>query len=207
MLSTFSTFHQALQLAARTGFVRQVAEAQSKLAEIYRERFDLEQTQHFGELAVASTRDSGNAWAVPQCLGTLADIAASRGRYTEADDIYDRADALIDGLLGQYSGVTEKTGLIKASSELYRRHFSLIATRLREPSKAYNVVEEVRGRVLTDLLMAGSVTPKEASSQQRTLSGLRIKLMSARSAAEANNIRNQIFLAQQASDLIGETSR
>jgi hypothetical protein len=96
-------------------------------------------------MAVVATQESGNAWAVPQSLGVLATIQTSRGRYAEADDTYDRAGALIDGLLGRYSGVAEKTALIKASSELYTQHFSLIADRLHEPAKAYGIVEQVRG--------------------------------------------------------------
>ena len=48
------------------------------------------------------------------------------------------------------------------------------------------------------MLMAGSVTPQEATKQERTISQLQLKLMAARSTAEERNIRDQVFMAEQA---------
>ena len=191
-------FREVLTVGEKSGLLREVADAQSALADIYRDRGDLEQAEHFADLAVATTQESGNEWAVPQCQRALAGIQVRRGRYSEADETYDRAGAFIDALLGKYSGVLEKTALIKASSELYTDHFALLAGELRNPLKAYEVVEQVRGRVMTDLLLAGSVTSKAARDEQQTLSALQLKLMSVRSATEARKLRDQIFLAQQA---------
>ena len=92
----------------------------------------------------------------------------------------------------------DKTALIKASSELYSQHFCLIAQHFNNPAKAFSIIEQVRGRVTTDMLMAGSVTPQEARKEERTISQLQLKLMAARSTAEERNIRDQIFMAEQA---------
>jgi CHAT domain-containing protein len=46
--------------------------------------------------------------------------------------------------------------------------------------------------------MAGSVTPQEARKQERTISQLQLKLMAARSTTEERNIRDQVFMAEQA---------
>src|ERR1035438_2594812 len=137
---------QVLALPISGAFVRELAAAQSELADIYRERGDLNQAEHFATLAVATTQASGNAWAVPHCLQALAEIEVRRARYTEADQVYERASVFVDAMLGKYSGVLEKTALIKASSDLYAGHFSLVAERLHDPVKAYYIVEQVRGR-------------------------------------------------------------
>jgi CHAT domain-containing protein len=179
------------------GFVRQLAEAQSALADINRERGDLEQAEHFATLAVATTQESGNAWAVPQRLQALADIEVRRGQYAKADDIYDRAGVFIDAMIGKYSGVLEKTALIKASSTLYTQHFALTGDRLHDPAKAYTIVEQVRGRVITDLLMAGSVASDEARRDQRRLAELRLKVLAARSTTDVRKLRDEIFLVEQ----------
>jgi CHAT domain-containing protein len=190
-------FDQVVSLSESGGFIRELAAAQSGLADIYRERGDLEQAEHFAGLSVANTQASGDAWAVPQCLQALAEIQASRGRYAEAEEAYARASAFIDAMIGKYSGVLEKTALIKASSDLYSHHFSLIAERLHDPVKAYGIVEQVRGRITTDLLRAGSTASDDARKDQRTLSELRLKVLSTRSAAEVRKLRDEIFLVEQ----------
>ena len=189
--------HQVLALTQAGGFIRELAAAQSELTDIYRERGDLDQAEQFATQAVATTQASGNGWAIPQRLQALAEIEVQRGRYAEADQVYERAGAIIDALLGKYSGVLEKTALIKASSDLYAGHFSLVAEQLHDPVKAYNIVEQVRGRVTTDLLLAGSVTSADARKDQRTLSELRLKLLAARSTAEVRKLRDEIFLEEQ----------
>jgi tetratricopeptide (TPR) repeat protein len=150
-------FEQVITLSQAGGFVRALADAQSALAEINREKGDLEKAEYFATLAVVATQESGNAWAVPQRLQALAEIEVSRGQYTKADEIYDRAGVFVDAMIGKYSGVIEKTAIIKASSALYARHFSLVADKLHDPSKAYSIVEQVRGRIMSDLLKAGSL--------------------------------------------------
>jgi uncharacterized protein YaiL (DUF2058 family) len=72
----------------------------------------------------------------------------------------------------------------------------LIAQHFDNPAKAFSIIEQVRGGVTTDLLMAGSVTPGEARKQERTISQLQLNLMAARSPAEERNIRDQIFMAE-----------
>ena len=196
--SALSALERSLAVARTTGLRRQLADAQSELADIYRNKGDLIQAEHFAELAAASIQESGNAWAVPQRLGALAELQISRGQYTAADRVFDRAEAFVDGMIGNYSGIFEKTALIRASSELYARHFSLIAEHFRDPARAYAVVEQVRGRVLTDLLRAGATTSDQARRNEHTLSELRLRLMETHSGSEMRRLRDQISLAEQA---------
>jgi len=195
--TALSTLEESLPLSKAAGLLRALAEAQSLLAEIYREQGDLPRAAHFGALAAASTQASGDIWSVPERLQTLAELEISRGAYAEADRVYDRAAAFIDSTIGNLSGVLDKTALIRASSDLYSQHFCLIAQHFNNPGKAFSIVEQVRGRVTTDVLMAGAVTSEEAKESERTISQLQLKLMAARSTAEVRSIRDQIFVAEQ----------
>ena len=193
-----SNLDQCLPLSKAAGLERQLEEAESFLADIYKEQGDLPKAEHFARLAAASTQASGDICSVPARLQTLAEIEAARGAYSEADHAYDRAAAFVDSSIGDLSGVLDKTALIKASSELYSQHFCLVAQHFNTPAKAFSIIEQVRGRVTTDLLMAGSITPAGARKEERTISHFQLKLMAAQSTAEARAIRDQIFMAEQA---------
>ena len=145
-------------------------------------------------------------WSVPQRLQTVANLDIRQGKYEEADRVFNRASAFVDALIGNYSSVLEKTALIKASSELYSQHFALVADRFNDPRKAFSIIEQVRGRVTTDLLTAGAVAPAQAKKDERAISELRLKLAGARSTSDIRRIRDQIFLVQQASWVTPEIS-
>jgi CHAT domain-containing protein len=201
-----STIQEALLLSETGGFLRETADAQSLLSDIYQEQGDHQRAEQFGTLAAASTQASGDTWSVPSRLQALAELQISRGKYAEADSVYDRAEDFVDSLIGNYSSVLEKTAIIKASSDLFARHFSLVAEKFNNPAKAYSIVEQVRGRVATDLLMAGSFASNEAKRTEKTISELRLKLIGAHSTAEVRRIRDQIFLVEQSRWITPEIS-
>ena len=157
--AALATLEQAIALGESAGLTRLLAEVYARAAEIHRESGDLEKAERSAELAAASTQASGDVWAVPQRLQTLAELQVARGRYAEADRVYDRAEAFLDSMIGNVSTVLEKTAVITASSQIYSQHFALIAEQFNNPQKAYAIIEQVRGRAAADLLAAGSVAP------------------------------------------------
>lgn len=187
-----------IALSQAQGFARELADGQSQLSEIFRESGDLDKAEQFAALAAGTSQASGDMWSVPQRLKTLAEVEVRQGRYAEADDAYDRASIFIDSLVGNYSSVLEKTALINASSEIYTEHFSLVARHFHKLPKAYAIVEQVRGRILADLLMSGSVRSNEAAKTERAIALLRIKLMTPARPRNMQRIRDQIFMAEQA---------
>ena len=195
--TALSTLERAITMAESAGLLRLLARMQAEVADIYREAGDLAKAEHFAELAAASTQESGDIWVVPARLHMLAELQLALGKHAEADRVYDRAEAFVDSMVGNVSSVLEKTALIKASSAIYSKHFALIAEHFNDHSKAYSVVEEVRGRISTDLLMAGSVTSPEARKTERAVSRLRLKLMAAQSTDEVRRLRDEIFLVEQ----------
>lgn len=196
-LTALAALKRALSISKPAGYMRQVTQEEAQLAGLDRRLGNLKEADRYARLAAISTQASGEIWSVPARLRTLAEIKTAEGEYAEADRIYDRAEAFIGSSVAGVSGVLDKTAFLKASSLLYAEHFSLIAQQFHDPAKAFSIIEQVRGRVETDLLMAGSRTPVKAEEDERALSALRLKLMSARSTPEVRAIRNQIFMAEQ----------
>ena len=189
---------QAIVLGETAGLPRVLAGVYARATQIYRESGDLEKAERAAELAATATQASGDVWAVPQRLQAVAELQVARRKYTEADHVYERAEAFLDAMIGKASSVLERTAVLTAASQVYAQHFALVAQRFNDPQKAYAIVEQVRGRVAADLLAAGSVVPLAAKRNERTISQLRLKLMTARSTDEVLSLRDQIFMAEQA---------
>ncbi len=189
---------EAIAVGKVAGLTRLLADVYGQAAEIRRESGDLENAEHLAALASESTQTSGDLWSVPRQLQILAEIQVARGRYEEADRVYDRAEAFLDSLIGKASTVLEKTAVITASSQIYSQHFALAADRFNDSQKAYSIIEQARGRAEADLLAAGTLVSPEAKTTEREVAQLRLKLMAARSTEDVRSLRDQIFIKEQA---------
>lgn len=179
------------------GYQQAKARPEAMLSDIFRNEGNLPRAEYYAALAAADSQASGDKWAIPQRLQALAQLQVAQGKYVDADRTYDRASAFIDSGLANASSVLEKTSLIKASGTLYPEHFALLASQLKNPAKAYEIVEQVRGRVTSDLLRSGSLNSQRAKRIERTISVLQLQMMSAKSAADVDRLRDQIFDAEE----------
>ena len=143
---------------------------------------------------------------VPPALHSLAEVQISQHKYTEADRTYDRAAIIQDMMIGNADSTLGKTALIKAASDLYAKHFALVAEHIGDTEKAFAIIEQVRGRVMTDLLMAGVNTSPESLEAEKKIAHLRLKLIAAHSDREIREIRDEIFLAEQSRSITPEIS-
>lgn len=196
--TALAKMQQAIAISESSGFERLLADTYGKVAEIHRANGELEKAEHFAELSSASTQAIGDLWEVPKRLQTLAEIQVARGRYEEADRVYDRAEAFLDSLIGNALTVVEKTAIITASSQIYSQHFALVANQFHNARQAYHIIEQVRGRAEADLLAAGPSSSSGSKASERAVAQLRLQLMAARSTDEVRSLRDQIFLREQA---------
>ena len=109
-------------------------------------------------------------------------------------------------MIGNTESTLGKTALIKAASDLYAKHFALVAEHIGDTEKAFAIIEQVRGRVMTDLLMAGVNTSPESLETEKKIAHLRLKLMAARSDHDIRELRDEIFLAEQFRSITPEIS-
>ena len=136
----------------------------------------------------------------------LAEIQIDQHKYTEADHTYDRAAAIQDMMIGNADSELGKTALIKGASDLYAKHFALIAEHGDDAAKAFAILEQVRGRVMTDLLMSGAKTSPDSIAAENKIAQLRLKLMAAHSDRDIKQLRDAIFLAEQSRSITPEIS-
>src|SRR2546427_8947481 len=102
-------------------------------------------------------------------------------------------------MIGNVRSAAGKIGLISAMSSVYAEHFALVADRLNDTAKAFSILEHARGRVTTELLMSGK--PPESPEElevEKQISRLHLELARAKSTGQVHEIRDKIFLAEQA---------
>ena len=190
--------NQAVEIAKAGGYLDTLAGAERILTEIYLRRKNLAKAEYFAEQAANSEQSRGDFTTMVDRLNVLARLKVEQQKFAEADRVYSRAEAIVDSMVGRSEGVLDKVALITTASELYRRHFALIADHFNDSSRAYDVIEQVRGRVMTDLLAAGSVTGAGAKQDSMRAARMRLKLMAARSNADIQRIRDRLFVLEQA---------
>ena len=196
---------EALQYA-ESGYGNPTSQIQSDLSELYRLSGNLAKAEQFARDAAESAQAAGNIPRIPPALHALAQVQISEHKYADADRTYDRAAVIQDMMIGRADSTLGKTALIKAASDLYAKHFALITDHIGNTDKAFTVLEQVRGRVMTDLLMEGASTSPESIQAEKKIARLRLKLMAASSDQEVRELRNEIFLAEQSSLVAPEIS-
>jgi len=192
-------FTAAIDLAQKGHFTRLLADAQFYLEDIYRKRRDLPKAESLAASAAESTQNSGDLYLLPLRLQALAQLQATQGKYRGASQTYDRASDVLDAMIGNIRSAAGKIGLISAMSSVYAEHFALVADHLSDTAKAFSILERARGRVTTELLMSGK--PPESLEElkiEREISRLNLELAKAKSAEQVHQIRDKIFLAEEA---------
>ena len=192
-------FETAIDLAQKGHFPRLLADAQFYLEDIYRKKGDLPKAESLAAAGAESTQNNGDLYLLPLRLQSLAQLQASQGRYREASQTYDRASDILDVMIGSVRSASGKIGLINAMSSVYAEHFALVADHLNDTAKAFSVLEHARGRVTTELLMSGP--PPESPEElgiEKQISRLNLQLAKARSVEQVHQIRDKIFLAEEA---------
>jgi CHAT domain-containing protein len=167
---------------------------------------DLPKAEGLANDAATSAQRFGILPQVPGFLGVLAEIQIAQHKYVEADQTYDRAAAIQDVMIGKTNSIVGKTALIKGAGDLYAKHFALIADHSGDVTKAFTILEQARGRVLTDLLISGAKTSPEAMAAEHKIAELRLNLMSAHSNQDIAQLRDAIFLAEQSRSITPEIS-
>jgi CHAT domain-containing protein len=197
---------EALAHAQKNSYSRMLPEIESELSVAYRASGNLAKAEEYAHAAATSAQATGVFSLLPRLLHELAQVQIGEGRYLDADKTYSRAATIQDAMIGNADSVLGKTALIRGSSDLYAKHFALIAEHIGEPARAFAVVEQVRGRVLTDVLVSGSRASPASLQTERKIAALRLKLSTTHSDPELLQLRDAIFLAEQSRSISPEVS-
>jgi CHAT domain-containing protein/tetratricopeptide (TPR) repeat protein len=194
---------QAVTTARAGGAHRLLAEAESDLADVYRQRGDLNQALRHAAAAVADTRAAGTRFTLPVRMKVLAEIHASQGRVAEANRVYDQATDIVEGIMVNVPSREAQARLVGVTSDIYTGHFRLVADRLNDPVKAYDVIERARGRAVADVLRTlpedAAQHEGTASDHARAIARLQVRLMRAQAPAERRQLLDHLWEAEQRS--------
>lgn len=189
---------QAIAAADHFGAARELADLKSKLSGVYLGQGNLSDAEALARSACSSLKRLDAVPLLPAKMDSLAQVLVSERKYAEADAVFTEAEKLQDALIGKAGTLIAKTALITGADQLYSDHFALLVDRLNRPERAFEVIERARGRALVDLLMSKSSTSRRAVETEHTIARLQLKLKAANSPIQVENIRQEIFLAEQA---------
>jgi CHAT domain-containing protein len=206
MPGAIAYLNEAVRHSEIVGDTHALPDFQSELSDLYRLTGNPSQAEMLARRAAESAQAGGYIPQIPKLLNVLAQIQVSREEYAEANQTYDRAATIQDVMIGNADSALGKTALIKGVGDLYEKHFSLIAEHGGDPAKAFTVVEQARGRVMTDLLMSGDKTSPESLATEKNLARLRLQLTEAHSDKDIEKLRDQVFLAEQFRSVTPEVS-
>ena len=202
---------EAIATAKAGGIQRLLADASAILADAYRARGDLNAAGRHARAAVAATQASGSRFTLPQRFRVLAEILTAQGRTADANRVYDQAADIIEGIMVNVPSREAQARLISVRSNLYEGHFRLVADRLSDPVRAYDIIERARGRAAADVLRTlpadDPPSAPAAAVQERTIARLQLQLMRSQAPRERRQLLDQLWEAEQRSKAQGPERR
>jgi len=185
---------EAGQLAMLVRFYRMEADAMFELAKLYLDLGDLATADARATQGLAASQRVGDRYYVPRNLTVLADLKARRGRITEAKQLYEQAEDVIDGMLGGDDSYWNST-IAAAMSQTYLQHFELLAKQ-GDTAAAFQILERVRGRTLAIVLADTKAAPNSGDTETATVDGyvanLQLRIMQANSAGERQQLLDEL---------------
>jgi CHAT domain-containing protein len=191
------------------GFDHVLAWATFELATAYNDKGDLADAARYAVLAERRTEALEDKYHLPEDFALMADLAAKAGQAGKADRLYSRAEDVTQGLLVSLPSRQVESSLIAMLSNVYLDHFQLVALKLRNISKAFEILESARGRAIADQLRSGKPIerPKnpETEAAQHEISQLQIQLLHSTLPLERRSLLERLFRADQMLGPEGET--
>ena len=192
---------QAFDLASRVDARRLVSQAALELANIYRDHGQLDHAEQALTRGIEATRNVGDRFTLPRYLAAYAEIKAARQQYGQADDTFQEATDIANGMLANVSSASAKSSLISVMDDLYVGHFLLAARDLKSATEAFSVIEGARGRSLADLLRLAPTTSAMlamgTSPQARQISKLQLALQKTTSKPQRRQLLVRIMEVEE----------
>ncbi|MBN1570729.1 MAG: CHAT domain-containing protein [Acidobacteria bacterium] len=197
---------QALNLASEIGYHRLVSRISLDLSQIYRIRNELWKSLNCADVGLQSSLKIGDPMEAILHLQNKAAIRAGQGRFIEADRLYSEALQSLNGQLRKFTSAHSRASMTARMSSLYTDYFSLCLHKLNDPAKAFMILEQARGRSLSDTLRGrridstwagGENSENPSEKYEKSLSRLQAKLWVKNPPQEYRRIQSEIFDLEQ----------
>jgi CHAT domain-containing protein len=193
-LEAIADLEDAGQVASRVRFYRMEADAMFELAKLYRDLGDIATADARATQGLAASQRVGDRYYVPRNLTVLADLKARRGRITDAKQLYEQAEDVIDAMLGGDDSYWNST-IAAAMSQTYLQHFELLAS-LGDVSSAFRTLERVRGRTLAMVMADRKAAPKSGDTETAAVDGyvasIQLRIMQTNRASERQQLLDEL---------------
>jgi hypothetical protein len=183
----------------RLNFYRMVADAMFELAKVYQQQGELKKAEDRLTAGLDASQRVSDRYYVPRNLTALAELKAQEGDARRAEDLYEQAEDVIDGLVIDMPDAYSRSSLIGALSDTYLRHFEL-AARANNPGKAFEILERARGRTVADFLRTRPIkktaSPPGSAGIADQISALQLRLMHSESPDESCDLLESLEEAE-----------
>ncbi|HLG96631.1 MAG TPA: CHAT domain-containing tetratricopeptide repeat protein [Bryobacteraceae bacterium] len=191
---------QAVARAQAVNGYRLITDANLELSRILLQQRRPLESQKAAAAAVNASRRTGDRFLLPRALAQLAAVAVSRRRFQYAENLFEQATDIVNGMLSNTASANAKSSVVASMDQIFLGYFGLEADQLKNPAKAFQVIEEARGRSVADSLRYPTVDrpqlPASLSAAEKEVSRLQLRLLSA-NATERRRLLDDLFRGEQ----------
>lgn len=160
--SAKAQFKDAANQFQSIGLARGLDEVMFKLAGVYREQGQLDEASKTLMVGLKSAHRT-DRYYLPRMITAMAELKAAQGRTHQAEELFEEAENIIDGLMVNLHSDFEMAAVAGTMSETYVEHFKL-AVSGNDLSQALRVLERARGHTAASLIRGDKPKVSEAGN-------------------------------------------
>jgi CHAT domain-containing protein len=186
---------ETVDIAQRAALPREEAQALLQLSQLYRTINQPAKAAVVIDQGIAALQRVDEAYDLPLFIAEKAQVQAGLGAMSAADSLYEQATDLVEGLLVNAQSSRVKTAMIGALSDIYIGHFRLVWEKLKNPDKAFQIIESARGRALLDSIRYSRQTtaPGTTAAAEKEIARMQRSLLHERlSASQTRRVLYQL---------------
>src|SRR6185312_4451631 len=151
---------------------------------------------------IAASRQLVDMYFLPRHLALAANIEEHKNKFHRADEYYDEAEQLIGSMLLNVPSAAVKASLIATMDAVFRGHFELAAKK-NQIRMAFRILENVRGRIISDNLRARPQAPISANANPaiKVLNRIQGRLLRTTDVAARARLVDQLEHIEERNDL------
>lgn len=178
---------------------RDVAQAMFDLARIYQAENNLKSADAGLRAGLNASRHIGDRYYIPRDLTAAAELKVAEGKYKQADVLFERAEAVVDGILVNQNTEIGKAALAGAMSETYLKHFRLVQQR-GDVARAFHLLERVRGRSWPIRLPVSELEvprPAKAAELEADIAAIQVKLLATQDQEMRKELQDRLLQSER----------
>lgn len=191
---------RAADLARQAGGNRILAEVELEAAKIDRLLNRQVAADRAYADAIAAARAVGDHLVLARVLAQAADFRTSQRQFGRATDLLDEANDILEGVLTKTSSPWVRSRILGGMDEVFLTRLRLEGASGGGPSRAFNAIEEARGRSLLELLLSVPLADVKKSPEirasEREMASLQARLLRTTGRAERQKLLDEIFIAE-----------